>query len=286
MLKSFGTNIFFIIFTYRKVMEIIMAVIKIDLSNTVKNMKPMHGGGQPPIRGAANFCDFHYMTEAGIPYSRLHDVAGCFGAGKYVDIPNIFRNFDADETNPDNYDFTYTDLLIKNIIEAKVEPYFRLGITIENSAEIKAYYTNPPADYNKWARICEHIIAHYTEGWANGFTYKIQYWEIWNEPECPGQQMWSGTAEQYYELYDVAAKYLKKRFPHLSIGGYASCGFSAVTTADVPIPDVEKGFVTFFEGFFKYIKENNTPIDFFSLYQILLCVSIAKVYCVSFRFML
>ena len=120
MLKSFGTNIFFIIFTYRKVMEIIMAVIKIDLSNTVKNMKPMHGGGQPPIRGAANFCDFHYMTEAGIPYSRLHDVAGCFGAGKYVDIPNIFRNFDADETNPDNYDFTYTDLLIKNIIEAKL----------------------------------------------------------------------------------------------------------------------------------------------------------------------
>ena len=55
----------------------------------------------------------------------------------------------------------------------------------------QALLDNPPKDYAKWARICEHIITHYTEGWADGFNYKITYWEIWNEPE--NIQMWQGT---------------------------------------------------------------------------------------------
>jgi hypothetical protein len=38
------------------------------------------------------------LKHAGIPYSRLHDTFGRFGAGEYVDISNIFKNFDADET--------------------------------------------------------------------------------------------------------------------------------------------------------------------------------------------
>ncbi len=243
-----------------------MANIKIDITKKIKKMKPMHGGGQPPIQAdGAIFDSFHYLTEAGIPYSRLHDTGGAFGGGKFVDVPNLFRDFDADENDPANYDFVFTDHLIKALIEANVEPYFRLGTTIENNAPIKAYYTVPPKDYAKWARICEHIIMHYTEGWADGFEYKIKYWEIWNEPEVQYQQMWNGTDEEFYELYNVAATHLKARFPHLYIGGYASCGFSAATPIDDIEPsDHEKNLIHFFEGFFEYIKEHNTPIDFFS----------------------
>lgn len=252
-----------------------MSVIKLNLEKTVKKMKPMHAGGQPPLGGRNMIEYFHYMTEAGIPYSRLHDVYGAFGGNRFVDIPNLFRNFDADENDPANYDFTFTDYLIKALFDAKVEPYFRLGITIENQAYIKPYYTYPPKDYKKWARICEHVIMHYTEGWANGFHYDIKYWEIWNEPEVAKQQMWCGTLEEYCELYDVAAKHLKSRFPHLKIGGYASCGFYPVapkikydplTTLPGTIPSSEQEIIQmdFFFQFFKYIKEHETPIDFFS----------------------
>ncbi len=252
-----------------------MATISIHPDHFLKPMKPMHGGGQPPMIGASDMY-FHYMTEAGIPFSRLHDVGGVFGGGRFVDIPNIFRNFDADETDPANYDFTFTDILIQALIKAGVEPYYRLGTTIENQAEIKAYHTVPPKDYHKWARICEHIIAHYTEGWAKGFHYNIRYWEIWNEPEVQNQMMWNGTPEQYYQLYEVAAKHLKARFPHLKIGGYASCGFYAiapVTVRDPNSPNLigtippsahEENLMTFFHGFFRHIKETGTPIDFFS----------------------
>lgn len=252
-----------------------MANITIDVSKVVKDMKPMHGGGQPPIGGKGLTEFFHYMTEAGIPFSRLHDVGGAFGGGRFVDIPNIFRNFDADEGNPDNYDFTFTDYLIKGIVEAGVEPYFRLGTTIENQAYIKSYHTFPPKDYGKWARICEHIIRHYTEGWADGFRYNIRYWEIWNEPEVQNKMMWCGTDEEFYELYDITAKHLKSSFPHLKIGGYASCGFYAIAPKTVIDPDTnmpgtippsehEKNLMHFFYGFFDYIREHNSPIDFFS----------------------
>ena len=53
---------------------IYMSVIKVNTEKQVKKMKPMHGGGQPPITGTGSFAYFHYLKEAGIPYSRLHDV--------------------------------------------------------------------------------------------------------------------------------------------------------------------------------------------------------------------
>lgn len=252
-----------------------MTCIKLDTNTVVKNIKPMHGGGQPPLGGKDQTGYFHYLSEAGIPFSRLHDVGGPFGGYRYVDIPNIFRNFDSDENDPESYDFTFTDLLIKGLIDAGVEPYYRLGITIENQSHIKAYHTHPPKDFAKWARICEHIIRHYTEGWADGYRYNIRYWEIWNEPEVQDKMMWSGTDEEYYRLYDVAAKHLKKCFPHLKIGGYASCGFYAIAPEErvdpityqrgtIPPSDHEQNLMNFFYGFFDYVKEHGSPIDFFS----------------------
>ena len=43
------------------------ATLKIDLSHKIKPMKPMHGGGQPPLGGKGLTEFFHYVTEAGIP---------------------------------------------------------------------------------------------------------------------------------------------------------------------------------------------------------------------------
>jgi hypothetical protein len=252
-----------------------MSIIKVDITKSVKKMKPMHGGGQPPIGGKDLIEYFHYLTEAGIPYSRLHDVGGPYGSGRFVDIPNLFRNFDADENDPANYDFAFTDHLIKALVEAKVEPYFRLGVTIENQGYIKGYNTDPPKDFHKWARICEHVIMHYTEGWGNGFHYKITYWEIWNEPEGQGPGMWNGTAEDYFRLYDITAKHLKARFPHIKVGGYSCFGlyaFAPKTVIDpvtsgavtIPISEKEEQVIEFFYKFFDYIKKHGSPIDFFS----------------------
>lgn len=247
-----------------------MASLKIDFSKVIGKIKPVHGVGQPPMAGL-DFPLLHYLKEAGIPYSRLHDVGGAFGGFRWVDVPNIFRDFDKDENAEESYDFTFTDLLIKALMEAGVEPYFRLGVTIENDSKIKSYRIAPPTDYLKWARICEHIIRHYTEGWANGFNYKIEYWEIWNEPDSKPNplesMMWKGTPEEYYEFYDVAAKHLKACFPHLKIGGYASCGFYGIIEEKRNQPENRERFLhylVFFEKFLAHTKESGAPLDYFS----------------------
>ena len=252
------------------VLDMLAATITVDEAKEIGPVKPVNGVGQPPLYGIGEYPMFKYLKEAGVPFSRLHDVGGMYGRNVFVDIPNLFRNFDADETDPANYDFAFTDTLINALVANGVEPFFRLGVTIENyAAKIKRYRIDPPKDFAKWARICEHVIRHYTEGWANGFRHKITYWEIWNEPEnweTPEKnEMWHGTFEEYCRLYDVASRHLKAKFPHLKIGGFASCGVGAISRKD-PSPRSKFQFDCF-HAFLKYIKEHHCPIDYFSYHS-------------------
>ena len=246
-------------------------MIRIDFTDTGARIKPLHGIGQPPTRG--NDCGmFHYLTEAGIPFSRLHDVGGYFGGGRFVDIPNLFPDPDADPADPASYRFGFTDLLVTELMKSGTEPFFRLGVTIENEWAVYAARIWPPRDSLAWAKICEGVIRHYTEGWADGFHYPIRYWEIWNEPDnVPDPMenpMWRGSAEQFFELYATASTYLKEKFPHLKIGGYGSCGFYGVTGGNVPTYAATSPrfdyFRTFFDDFLAYVKAHNCPLDFFS----------------------
>ncbi len=258
-----------------------MRVLQVDFVNTKGRIKPMHAVGQPPFYGI-DMGHFRYLTDAKIPYSRLHDTGGPFGKNMYVDIPNLFRDFDADENDPASYDFDFTDLLLSELMKAGVKPYFRLGVTIENYAYIHAYRIHPPKDFHKWPRICEHVIRDYNEGWANGFHFGIEYWEIWNEPEGhpDGDRlcMWLGTKEQYFELYRTTATHLKKCFGDtVKIGGYASCGFSAIfsenamhalETGDASQLTAREAIIlhrlTYFRDFIEMVGEYQPPLDFFS----------------------
>ena len=246
-------------------------MIRIDFTDTGARIKPLHGIGQPPTRG--NDCGmFHYLTEAGIPFSRLHDVGGYFGGGRFVDIPNLFPDPDADPADPASYRFGFTDLLVTELMKSGTEPFFRLGVTVENEWAVYAARIWPPRDSLAWAKICEGVIRHYTEGWADGFHYPIRYCEIWTEPDnAPDPMenpMWRGSAEQFFELYATASTYLKEKFPHLKIGGYGSCGFYGVTGGNVPTYAATSPrfdyFRTFFDDFLAYVKAHNCPLDFFS----------------------
>ena len=238
--------------------------IRIDFRRQTGAVKPLHGVNNAPMRipEGSRQDELH---KAGIPFMRTHDTAGMWGGGHYVDIPNVFPDFDADENDPASYDFAFTDAFFKPIVEAGVEVFYRLGVTIENYWKIKAYRINPPKDFAKWARICEHVVRHYNEGWADGFHWNIRYWEVWNEPENP--PMWQGTREQFFELYRVAANHLKRCFPEIQVGGYAGCGFYAVDPeGDRDRSDFYRSFVTWFEDFCAFVTDDKTsaPLDFYS----------------------
>lgn len=233
-----------------------METVKFDLSNKYGNFKPMNAVNNGPVykRHAMDQkrTNMEAYTAAKIPYARNHDAAFCanYGGEHSVDISAIFPNFDADPYDENSYDFACTDeyIIITNL--AGTETYFRLGQKIEHY--VKKFGTLPPKDFKKWAVICEHIIRHYNEGWANGFNFNLQYWEIWNEADLDeddstNKRTWGGTKAQFFDFYETCAKHLKEAFPNLKIGGPALAWRE-----------------DWAEDFLKEMHRRNVPIDFFS----------------------
>lgn len=213
------------------------------------NGGPWHKRHAPGDQKRSNFENY---KKARIPYSRNHDSAlhTIYGGPYSHDITMIFPNFDADPENPDSYDFACTDEAIMVCLDAGTETFFRLGQTIEH--QIKKHGTLPPKDFKKWAVICEHIIRHYNYGWANGFKFNMEYWEIWNEADLDvddsvDKKTWGGTKAQFFDFYEIAAKHLKSCFPELKIGGPANAGRE-----------------DWAEDFLKEMQKRNVPLDFFS----------------------
>ena len=231
-----------------------MSTITLNPDCVLGTIKPMNAVNNGPIKARSDQSRGNYeeYAAAKFPYARNHDAAHSSGP-HVVDVNYIFTDFSKDENDPASYDFTITDELIQVTMSAGTEVFYRLGASIEHWS--KKYNILPPPDFHKWARICEHIIAHYTEGWANGFNYNITYWEIWNEADLdpddsPNKRCWGGTKAEFFELFKITASHLKKRFPHLKIGGPAIAGNWQWA-----------------EDFIREMGAANVPMDFFSWHK-------------------
>jgi len=223
--------------------------IYIDCSITIGKIRNLLGINNGPLtfwRDARGdfFVDLSTQyKELGIKSVRVQDFSG-IQAGPF-DIDQIFPDFNADPESEGNYNFTSTDLAVQGIKSVGADIIFRLGYSWGfGKAKASVTYINE-SDYVKWAEIAKHIVMHYNDGWANGFHYNITYWEIWNEPD--NEVFWTGTSQEFYKLYEVTARTLKAYNSSLKVGGPA-LAFN----------------MTFLEGFLKYCKERNVPLDFVS----------------------
>ena len=224
-----------------------MGKIEIAFAEERGKIKDMNSVNNGPD-GEFDYGSYDAYAAARIPFARLHDSA--FNWHHTVDVICVFPDFDADENDPASYDFTLTDEYLDTIEKTGTKIFYRLGNSIE--PESKKYGAVPPKDYRKWARICEHIIRHENEGWANGYHRGIEYWEIWNEPDLVGHQCWTGTISEFIEFYDVASRHLKGCFPDLMIGGPA-------------LTHVKR--TEWWDEFVPYLKEKKPPMDFFSFHK-------------------
>jgi len=189
---------------------------------------------------------------ANLPYARLHDVSASHGGPvKIVEVMHIFPDFDADENDPASYRFALTDQYLEDLVATGTKVIYRLNNNHHEPYNIKKYGPWPPKSYEKWARICSHIIAHYNDGWADGYHMGIEYWEILNEPDLDqrllpasenilekdrdkvGKVMryecyphaWGGTMEEYYNFMAVVISTLQKDHPDCKIGGPSGAQF-------------------------------------------------------------
>jgi len=77
----------------------------------------------------------------------------------------------------------------------------------------------PPRDYKEWEELVEAFVRHLVDRYGLD-EVKTWYFEVWNEPNLPG--FWTGTKEEYWQLYAASARAVKRVNAALRIGGPAS----------------------------------------------------------------
>ena len=233
-----------------------MYIVNVNAEKVMGKIKPVHGiENAPVVHGSSG--QLRLWKKAGFPFARLHDAD--YPRGPVVDIPRIFPNFEADENDPKNYSFENTDQVIEGIKECGAEIIYRLGTSIEHTR--KKIDTIVPPDMEKWARIALNIIRHYNEGWANGYHFNIKYWEIWNEPNLTQDDMWQGTRDDYFRMYETTSKMIKKEFPDLYVGGPTLAEAIEYEENSLKTDYVDE---TYARAFLEFVKKTNSPLDFFS----------------------
>ncbi len=188
--------------------------LSVDFTQSAGVIRPLHGINKGPLHANGLINIMEHQKRLRVPFTRLHD---CQHPNPHVvDIHAVFPNPDADPALAASYDFRATDEYIDAVAATGAKIVYRLGESIEHQTVKR--FVHPPRDPKRWAEVCAGIVRHYNEGWASGRRLDIRYWEIWNEPENR-PVMWTGTDEQFLELYSTTSQRLRAEFPRIKIGG-------------------------------------------------------------------
>lgn len=219
----------------------------VDAQHTMGTIRSLQGAHWDP-GPAMQALSLNYVAM-GVDMIRTHDAGGINGSGT-GDIDstgsgNIFPNLNADPASEASYSFGPSDAMIKDIRDTGAEVYFRVG-----RSNIGFPNTVPP-DFDKYAEIVKHVVMHYNQDWAQGFSYGIRYFEIWNEPDF--LPFWAGTGDQYHDLYKKIALGIKAVDTSALVGGPSNSTFNDKTGLRA--------------SFLKYLNDNHVPLDFYSFHK-------------------
>jgi xylan 1,4-beta-xylosidase len=175
---------------------------------------------------------------------------------EYVRFHAIFHDeagfYDEDKDGKPVYNFSYVDQIHDGLLENHVRPFIELSfmpkkLTSDPNALHAFWYKQnvaPPKDWGKWEQLVEAFTRHLVERYGVDEVAKW-YFEVWNEPNL---DFWAGNPKEstYYELYDRAARAIKRVSPRLRVGGPATAQAAWV------------------DRFLAHCKEKNVPVDFAS----------------------
>jgi xylan 1,4-beta-xylosidase len=194
--------------------------VTVDAARPTGLIRSLQGVSGTPLPGNDEHGDYTAQQhQLGVDFVRTHDI-DCSGTGDIdgIGANRIFPDWDADPNDPASYNFGPTDRAILSTVRSGSEIEFNLGHSDLSCAGL-GFNNTPPPDPALYAQVARRVAQHYNDGWANGYHLGIRYWEIWNEPDLI--PFWSGTAQQFYALYDATARALKSLHPWMKVGGPA-----------------------------------------------------------------
>lgn len=128
-----------------------------------------------------------------------------------------------------SFSFIYMDMLFDMLLAIGLRPVLELGLMPDIMAKDKEYVfwwkmnKSMPQDLCEWEALVEATVRHLTERYGED-ELKEWYFEIWNEPNHKGFFTEYEHIEKYFELYDVAARAIKRVCVEYRVGGPATAG--------------------------------------------------------------
>lgn len=176
-----------------------------------------------------------------VQYVRFHDI-----------LDDSVGVYDEDAQGNPVYNFSYVDQIYDGLLEIGVRPFVELSFMPRKlSASPPVLHpfwykptVSPPKDWDRWGDLIYNLTKHLVDRY--GIEEVSQwYFEIWNEPNL---DFWAGDPKEttYYELYDHAARSIKRVDKRLRVGGPATAQAAWV------------------DRFIKHCVEANVPVDFVS----------------------
>ena len=178
------------------------------------------------------------QQEIGFRYLRFH--------GLLQDDMGIYSE---DSHGHPSYSYDYVDSLFDAMLAAHIRPFVEWSFMPSKLASgTRTVFwwrgsVTPPKDMLKWNGLVQALMEHWMERYTPQEVAQW-YFEVWNEPDLPG--FWSGTEQQYFDLYKNTAETVKTVCPQCKVGGPASA-----------IPGLEGRWLS-------YIAANHVPADFLS----------------------
>lgn len=231
--------------------------ITVDFSQKCGRIKPLNGICLGPRFDTLVPLDFtEEYKELGVSFVRTYSSELPPESPYYLDLSRVFPDPMLDERFAESYDFRLADAGLCAVKDTGAAIYLALG-----GAGYGGHPSAPHVAAEKWARIAERIILHYTRGWGGGFKCPVKLVEIWPGADTPCGFL--GGVDAYSRFYITVSRHLKAAFPTLKVGAYSAGGFASLNRYNVK--DEERAYVPFLESFLASLRrEEGVPLDFLS----------------------
>jgi xylan 1,4-beta-xylosidase len=177
-------------------------------------------------------------AECGFKYLRFHGL-----------LHDDMAVYNEDSQGNPIYNWQYVDLLYDYILSIGMKPFVELGFmpqALASGAETVFWWkgnVTPPKSYEKWEKLIYELVVHFTRRYGHDEVSQW-YFEVWNEPNL--SDFFTGDMEEYFKLYEVTSKIIKKVSNDYRVGGPATAGCGWVTE------------------FIEFCYDNKIPADFVS----------------------
>jgi xylan 1,4-beta-xylosidase len=178
--------------------------------------------------------------ELGFRYVRFHGIlSDDVGTLMCENDELVYSFFNADSI----YDFLRS-IDMKPVVELSFMP----STLSSGGATVFHYRGNitPPRDLAAWTTLISKLVRHWVDRYG---VAEVRTWmfEVWNEPNLAA--FWTGTQDEYFELYAATARAIKGIDDELRVGGPA-------TSSNEWLPE-----------FVAYCTKHQVPLDFISTHH-------------------